>query len=119
MYWFLITLLLCLSMIGGGLFLRSYLTGAPVIPGFGPKPERRLAVLEQASVDGRRRLILIRRDNVEHLIMTGGPVDLVVETGIGATPARARPLLADAETTKPPVTFGGRTTRSVGQAAGE
>ncbi len=26
--------------------------------------------------------MLIRRDNVEHLIMTGGPVDVVIETGI-------------------------------------
>jgi flagellar biogenesis protein FliO len=44
--------------------------------------ERRLGVVEAASVDGRRKLILVRRDDVEHLIMTGGPVDLVVETGI-------------------------------------
>ena len=44
--------------------------------------EKRLAVLDQASVDGRRKLVLIRRDNIEHLIMTGGPVDVVIETGI-------------------------------------
>ena len=37
--------------------------------------ERRLGVVESAAVDGHRKLILIRRDNVEHLIMTGGPVD--------------------------------------------
>lgn len=43
---------------------------------------RRLGVVETAGVDGRRRLVLIRRDNVEHLIMTGGPVDVVIETGI-------------------------------------
>lgn len=43
---------------------------------------RRLGVVEAANVDGRRKLILIRRDDVEHLIMTGGPVDVVVETGI-------------------------------------
>ena len=50
---------------------------------FGPKPEKRLDVVDQTSVDARRRLVLIRRDNVEHLIMTGGPVDVVIETGIG------------------------------------
>lgn len=44
--------------------------------------ERRLGVVEAANVDGRRKLILIRRDDTEHLIMTGGPVDVVVETGI-------------------------------------
>jgi len=44
--------------------------------------ERRLGIQETTSIDGRRRLILIRRDNVSHLIMTGGPVDVVIETGI-------------------------------------
>ncbi len=42
----------------------------------------RLAVIDAASVDGRRRLILIRRDNVEHLLMIGGPMDVVVEQNI-------------------------------------
>jgi hypothetical protein len=42
----------------------------------------RLAVIDAASVDGRRRLILIRRDNVEHLLMIGGPTDVVVEQNI-------------------------------------
>src|SRR2546430_11277089 len=39
----------------------------------------RLAVIDQATVDGRRRLVLIRRDNVEHLLIVGGPTDVVVE----------------------------------------
>src|SRR5580698_1672148 len=42
----------------------------------------RLAVIDAAPVDGRRRLILIRRDNVEHLLMIGGPTDVVVEANI-------------------------------------
>lgn len=42
----------------------------------------RLGVIDAASVDGRRRLILIRRDNVEHLLLIGGPSDLVVESNI-------------------------------------
>ena len=42
--------------------------------------------MEQASVDSRRKLVLIRRDDVEHLIMTGGPVDVVIETGIASAP---------------------------------
>ncbi len=48
----------------------------------------RLAVIDAAAVDGRRRLILIRRDNVEHLLMIGGPSDVVVEPNIvRASPA--------------------------------
>ena len=49
----------------------------------------RLAVIDAAAVDGRRRLVLVRRDNVEHLLMIGGPTDIVVESNIvRATVAR-------------------------------
>src|SRR3954468_20387908 len=49
----------------------------------------RLAVIDAAAVDGRRRLVLVRRDNVEHLLMIGGPTDIVVEQNIvRAVPAR-------------------------------
>jgi flagellar protein FliO/FliZ len=43
---------------------------------------KRLAVVDMLPVDGKRHLVIIRRDNVEHLILTGGPQDVVVETGI-------------------------------------
>lgn len=43
---------------------------------------KRLSVVDSVMVDTRRRLLIVRRDNVEHLILTGGPQDLVVETGI-------------------------------------
>jgi len=42
----------------------------------------RLAVIDQATIDSRRRLVLIRRDNVEHLLIIGGPSDVVVEQNI-------------------------------------
>lgn len=49
----------------------------------------RLAVIDATAVDGRRRLVLVRRDNVEHLLMIGGPTDVVVEPNIvRALPAR-------------------------------
>ncbi|HEY1545055.1 MAG TPA: flagellar biosynthesis protein FliO [Xanthobacteraceae bacterium] len=55
----------------------------------------RLAVIDAAAVDGRRRLLLIRRDNVEHLIMIGGPSDVVIEPNIvraaAAAPVREAP----------------------------
>jgi flagellar protein FliO/FliZ len=43
---------------------------------------RRLAVVEVLTLDTRRRLILVERDGVEHLILTGATQDLVVERGI-------------------------------------
>ena len=55
----------------------------------------RLAVIDAAKVDGRRHLVLIRRDNVEHLLMIGGRADIVVEPNIvratAREPALARP----------------------------
>jgi flagellar protein FliO/FliZ len=50
--------------------------------GFTRPREKRLAVVETAAVDARRTLLLVRRDDTEILIMTGGPVDMVLETGI-------------------------------------
>jgi flagellar protein FliO/FliZ len=65
----------------------------------GRSRQPRLAVIDAASVDARRRLVLIRRDNVEHLIMIGGPTDVLIEPNIvraipaapvrEVTPARA------------------------------
>lgn len=47
----------------------------------------RLAIVDAAAVDGRRRLVLVRRDNIEHLLMIGGPSDIVIEPNIvRATP---------------------------------
>jgi flagellar protein FliO/FliZ len=42
----------------------------------------RLSVIDSASVDRHRRFILIRRDNVEHLLMIGGSTDVIVESNI-------------------------------------
>ena len=62
----------------------------------------RLAVIDAAAVDGRRRLVLVRRDNVEHLLMIGGPTDIVVEPNIvraipGREPMQQRPAVGGAE----------------------
>ncbi|MEO6394645.1 MAG: flagellar biosynthetic protein FliO [Devosia sp.] len=70
---------------------------------------RRLAIVDQVQVDPKRQLLIIRRDNVEHLILTGGPQDLLVESGIAAPepqpvrrpaprPAPARAAMSEVET---------------------
>jgi len=48
--------------------------------------KRRLAIVESLMVDGRRRLILVRKDGTEHLLLVGGANDLVVEQGPPAEP---------------------------------
>jgi flagellar protein FliO/FliZ len=47
----------------------------------------RLAMIEAATIDGSRRLVLVRRDNTEHLLLIGGPTDIVVEPNIGRAAA--------------------------------
>src|SRR4051794_18355280 len=67
----------------------------------GANPNRgrmpRLAVIDAAAVDGRRRLVLVRRDNIEHLLMIGGPTDIVVESNI----VRAAPAQREATPQRP------------------
>jgi len=47
----------------------------------------RVAVIESLPVDGKRSVILVRRDNIEHLVMVGGRNDLVIEPNIMRRPA--------------------------------
>lgn len=44
--------------------------------------EKRLNIVEILPVDAKRRLILIRRDDKEHLIMLGVESDLLIEQNI-------------------------------------
>jgi flagellar protein FliO/FliZ len=85
----------------------------------------RLAVIDAAPVDGRRRLVLIRRDNVEHLLMIGGPTDLVVELNIvraaGARDASREPtrvsVASEPTTRQTPATEGSWPLQPVGEPA--
>jgi Meckel syndrome type 1 protein len=42
----------------------------------------RLGVSEYHEIDKTRRLVLVRRDGIEHLLLIGGQSDLVIETRI-------------------------------------
>jgi flagellar biogenesis protein FliO len=79
---FLIAFLVVIGQIGVTAWLvRRF--GASRLGGGGTRGRQpRLAVIDAATVDARRRLILIRRDNVEHLLIIGGPTDVVVEQNI-------------------------------------
>ncbi len=69
-----------LVLIGILWILRSR-APSPFVRG-GKNRQPRLQVLDAAAVDARRRLVLVRRDGIEHLIMIGGPTDIVIEAGI-------------------------------------
>ncbi len=78
---FVIAFVFVLLLIGAAAWLvRRF--GATRIDAAARGRQPRLAVIDSAAVDGRRKLVIIRRDNVEHLLMIGGPSDVVVETNI-------------------------------------
>ncbi len=52
---------------------------------------RRLSVVEAAPLDGRRRMVLIRRDDTEHLILLGPNSEVVIESGIKVAGQPATP----------------------------
>jgi hypothetical protein len=103
---FFIAFLVVLALIGATAWLvRRF--GANRLGGAGARGRQpRLAVIDAATVDGRRRLVLIRRDNIEHLLMIGGPTDLVVEPNIvravGSREVTREPSRLSAEPTPRP-----------------
>jgi len=68
--------------------VRRFGLFAHVVPPRGGK--RRIAIVETAALDAKRRLVLVRRDDREHLLLLGAAGDAVIETGIAA-PDRAAP----------------------------
>jgi flagellar protein FliO/FliZ len=65
--------------------LRRYghkLTGL-TLPGTGGQASR-LAVVETKLIDARSKLVLVRRDNIEHLLLISATGTTVVETQIEA-----------------------------------
>ncbi|AZO12776.1 MULTISPECIES: flagellar biosynthetic protein FliO [unclassified Mesorhizobium] len=61
----------------------------------GRNRKTRLAVMDATAVDSHRRLVLVRRDDIEHLILIGGPTDVVVERDIRLAAPRRPALTAD------------------------
>ncbi|WP_152048444.1 flagellar biosynthetic protein FliO [Aureimonas psammosilenae] len=78
-----------LVLVVGVLLLAKRVMGAGPV-GTNAKRGPRLAVLDVTAIDQRRKLVLVRRDEVEHLVLIGGQNDLVVEKGILRTPPSLR-----------------------------
>jgi hypothetical protein len=92
---FVIAFVVVLVLIGAATWLvRRF--GATRLDAAGRSRQPRLAVVDATAIDSRRKLVIIRRDNTEHLLMIGGPTDVVVETNIlrsGAAVAREAPAV--------------------------
>jgi flagellar protein FliO/FliZ len=79
---FVVAFVIVLALIGLTFWLIRRFGGSRVGAAAQRGRQPRLAVIDAAPVDGRRRLVLVRRDNVEHLLLIGGPSDFVVEQNI-------------------------------------
>ena len=83
---FFFALIFVLGLIGAiSLLLRHFgLGGAVRLQRRLKHGRRRLEVTDVLAVDARRRLVLIRRDNTEHLILLGPNDDILIEGCISA-----------------------------------
>ncbi|WP_448113734.1 hypothetical protein [Mesorhizobium amorphae] len=86
----LLVILLVIVRLIRGLTFGTYVAG-------GKNRKTRLAVMDATAVDSHRRLVLVRRDDIEHLILIGGPTDVVVERDIRMVPSRRPVLTADGQ----------------------
>lgn len=77
------------------MLIRKLRSGTYVAGGRNRKA--RLAVMDATAIDAHRRLVLVRRDDVEHLILIGGHTDIVVESDIRLHGSAKRPtMISDA-----------------------
>ncbi len=76
---YVLALIFVLALVGLGAWALRYFG---VSGNMGTRRDSRLAVVEATMVDKKHRLLLVRRDNVEHLLLIGGSQDVVVESGI-------------------------------------
>lgn len=79
----------CLMIVGLVLLWLEFLEFTGTLrrrsPGAAPSHSR-LAVIEVARIDRSRRVLLVRRDQTEHLVVVGGPNDVVIESRIAHSP---------------------------------
>jgi flagellar protein FliO/FliZ len=78
---FVLALVFVLALIGilGALARRLGLGGIRAANG---SSERRISIVEVRPLDAKRKVILLRRDQVEHLIIIGPASELLIERGI-------------------------------------
>ena len=78
---FLLALLAVLALIGLLAWLaRRFGLGGRLVPNKGR--HRRLSIVEVLTLDSRRKLVLLRRDQTEHLVLLGPGRDLLLEGAI-------------------------------------
>lgn len=77
-------------MYGLSWLARRFMPGA--IPLTESNRQKRLGLVEVMAIDAKRRLVLVKRDNAEHLLLLGQNSETVVETNITSPLDGKRPL---------------------------
>ncbi|MEP4256341.1 MAG: flagellar biosynthetic protein FliO [Nitratireductor sp.] len=93
--WVLLALVIIVIVLLALRLLRGITAGTFIAGGRNRKA--RLAVMDATAIDTRRRLVLVRRDDVEHLILIGGTSDIVVEQDIRMIHKASRSITDEAE----------------------
>lgn len=62
---------------------------------------RRLSLIEVRPLDAKHKLVLLRRDDREHLVLLGATSDLLIESDIAAPPAQPAPASGTAGPAEP------------------
>ncbi|MGD1876898.1 MAG: hypothetical protein ACFB13_05285 [Kiloniellaceae bacterium] len=111
---FFLTLGFVLLLIGGlAALVRRSGFGDRLAATPGASGERRLALIEVRPIDAKRKLVLLRRDDREHLVLLGATGDLLIERGIEAPPSRP------AEAAAPAADSSGTTSGTMGRLIGK
>lgn len=86
---FLVALAIVLALIAAATWFAKRYLASGFIGNLGGR--RRLSVIEYAMLDGKSRLVLVRRDEAEHLLVLGPSWAVVVESGIRSAAGGAAP----------------------------
>lgn len=114
-YWAITLLFVIALILGLALVVKKFAmpnSGRSTL--FRKSSDRRLEVLDILAIDHKTRLVLLRRDDVNHLIMMGANGDLIIESGIKHLPKKSADTLKQTKTI-----HGGDISSSGGDGGGE
>ncbi len=103
---YLVALFIVLVLVGLFALVLRRITGGRMGLSTGDRGrtrQPRLGIVDVYDLDRQRQLVLLRRDNVEHLLLIGGPNDVVIETNIMRVAASGRPAAGPAEAMPSPI----------------
>ena len=81
---FLVALVFVLGLIAALTIAAKRVGLSPRATRATPGGKKRLSIVEVMAVDAKRRLVLVRRDDREHLVLLGADRDLLVESNVVA-----------------------------------